>query len=142
MEKIKFPKNKRKIEVVDIGMKDYPGVFMYVWDDPSREVVFTLIRSVLAENPTEESVNAYFDAACRYIIESNVDGLNFDTVEDTIDSFRHPDLPWGFMYEFIALAVAELMEESNKLKKVLRGRSKTRSTRDENESEVEKSKND
>jgi hypothetical protein len=120
METIQFPKGEEKILVTDLGL-NYPGVEMYVWDDPSQPVCTDLLMTLVRHKQEldEATIGKFFQAVTRYVIRSNIDGLKFDTVEDTIASFQHPDLPWGYMYEFITLAVGKLLDDNEKLKKAL-----------------------
>ena len=121
MKKIKFPKKEKKIDVADLGM-DYPGVIMWVWDDPNATVCNDMLKAILTadDDLDEEITDKFFEAITRYIIRSNVEGLNFDTVDKTIESFSHPDLSWGFLYEFSTLEIGRLLEENRKLKKALK----------------------
>lgn len=120
MQKIKFPKKGQKIRVSDIGMEDYPEVVMTVWNDPNGHIITKMVYSVTkaTDDITDEDAEEYFAAVTEYIMDSNIEGLSFDTIEETKASFEHPSLPFGFLYEFVVLALGKLIEESDRLKKV------------------------
>lgn len=121
MKKKKFPKNTRTIDVSEVGMVDYPGILFEVWDDPNFPVLAAMITGSTAQkDQIDEGVTKrYFEAVSSFIIDCNIEGLDFSTPESTQESYGFPDLPMGFMMEFVASAIGQIITESEKVKKVL-----------------------
>ena len=129
-KKIAFPKKTTKVSLADLGFEDeaYDEFYFEFWKDPSRKVVFDLLESVvqsvdelrgLSKEEQVDTSERFFMAVSRVIVDTNIDGLSFETEEDAQNSFSHPDLPWGFMYTVVTSYVLRLLETQQALKKTL-----------------------
>lgn len=119
--KIAFPKKRVVVDVGDdLGLADYEGVKFVMWADPSVQVIANTILplSKTDEETKQSDADAYFDALNEIILDSNIEGLSFATIDDTIDSFDHSGLPWGFVAQVAALYCAKVISESESLKKM------------------------
>lgn len=118
--KIAFPKKKVTIDVVeDLGMpSDYEGVKFVMWADPSIAVLTGVLSATTKDEPTESDADTYFDSIKELIIDSNIDGLDFSTLEGAITAFDHKSLPWGFVGQVAAFYCAYVITQSEHLKKM------------------------
>jgi hypothetical protein len=98
------------------------------WNNPSRKVISVLIDVISSDNESltdmedeqqKEFVNRFFDVIPDFILESDLDGLEFDTQEKAVESFEHPELPIGFMYKVVVHLVLRVLTEADYLKNVL-----------------------
>lgn len=130
VDKIKFPKKSVRIELPDLGYEEetYGAFWFEFWKDPSRTVVFDLLNPIvqsvddlraLKETEQIETSDKFFEAVSRLVMDTNIDGLDFSTPQSAQESFRHPDLPWGFMYGVVTSYVLRLLETQQSLKKML-----------------------
>ena len=131
MKKKAFPKKYVDIDIKDLGFFKYAddGIAFRFWSDPSQEVIYTLMKTtifatkeeVIAMNDEEkERLNrSFMECATELIIDCNIEGLSFNTPEETEESFYHPALPWSFLFEIIQQYIIRLMTEHNRLKKTL-----------------------
>lgn len=119
--KIAFPKKKKKINVgEDLGLAGYSEVEFVMWADPSVRTIARILSPLAKaeEDITNDDGDAYFDAMHQIFIETNIDGISFDTLEDTIMAYDHPHLPYGFIGQVAAFYCTKLITESDALKKV------------------------
>lgn len=138
-QKIKFPKRIATINVAeDLGMDEYPGVTFDVWEDPSRAVVGALLKAVMwTEEQTDEEAEEFFGHVSNFIVDCNIEGVSFDTLDDVVDAFKSDVLPWGFLFELIVLLTARLLEKNEKIKKALMALSGSPDSGSVNENEEE-----
>lgn len=121
MKKVSFPKTTKIVDVSeDLGIEGYNGVKFEMWRDPSRKVLLTIIGSfaINEDSLTETDANDFFSAISELIIDSNIEGISFDTQEETEKAFNADNLPWGFVYSVIVSYVVKIIDESESLKKV------------------------
>ena len=119
--KIAFPKKKKKINVEeDLGLEGYGTVEFVMWADPSVRTIARVLSplSKAEEDITNDDGDAYFDAIHQLFLETNVEGISFDTLAETIESYDHPHLPYGFIGQVAAFYCTKLITESEALKKV------------------------
>jgi hypothetical protein len=120
---ITFPKKKIQIDVGDdLGLSEYQGVKFSMWADPSVRTIARILSPLSKEEGdlTEADGDAYFDALNQIILETNIEGISFDTLEDTIEAYDHPHLPYGFIGLVASFYCTKLITESDALKKVFR----------------------
>ena len=143
-KKLAFPKKTTRVFLRDLGFEEdtYEDFYFDFWKDPSRSVVFDLLESVvqsvdelkgLSHADQVDTSERFFAAVSRAVMDTNIDGLSFDTEEKTRKSFAHPDLPWGFMYTVVTSYVLRLLETQQALKKTLVESAKTLNSGNDNE---------
>ena len=134
MKKIKLQKKKTKLTLGQLLMDDGDEMFVEVWADPSKKLVFDLLGIVLLsseelqdlnETEQEEIHNDYLRAVSLIFLDSNIDGLDFSSPEGVRESMTSVDLPWGFMYDLTVHYTSWLLTYHEKIKKVLRLSKKT-----------------
>lgn len=59
----------------------------------------------------------FFKAVTLMILDSDIKGISFDTVEDTKAAFVFDKIPLGFLYSVVTLYLARVMGVSDDLKK-------------------------
>lgn len=119
--KIAFPKKKVSIDVGDdFGLTEYTGVKFIMWADPSVRTIARILSPLSKEEDelTEVDGDAYFDALHQIILDTNIDGIDFSTLESTIGAFDHEHLPYGFIGQVASFYCTKLITESEALKKV------------------------
>jgi hypothetical protein len=119
--KIAFPKKRVVIDCeADLGIEEYSGVQFVMWADPSVSVIANILSPVSKSDDeiTARDADSYFDAIHEIVIDSNIEGLDFSTVDSTIESFDHKSLPWGFVSQVVTLYCAKVITESESLKKM------------------------
>ena len=98
------------------------------WEDPSQEVVFSLINMVGSskddlENQTTEDINEfnkkYFDYVCLLLEDCSVEGIDFRTPESTEEAFYDKRISWGVFHLATIAYLSRLVDEYGILKKVL-----------------------
>lgn len=127
MKKIKFPKKTKLVNVTrDLGMDEtYEDVEFLVFDDPPRSIVGAIMRAITltdeeaAQDNSQQIVDEYFEAVTELIIDCNIEGLSFNTADETVESFESKIIPWGFLYDFVVFYISYLITESDRIKKAL-----------------------
>lgn len=99
------------------------------WKDPSREVVFDLLR-IMGTTPGElddftadEILNLddqYFECASLIFVDCDIKDIDFSTPDSTREAFDDKRIPWGTFHNALLLYVGKLMEEYEVLKNALR----------------------
>ena len=98
------------------------------WDNPSRSVLGKLIKVISTDNEALTSMDEsdqtkfldeFFGVMPDFILESDLDGLEFDTKEQAIAAFEHPELPMGFMYTAVVHMVLRVLTEGEYIKNAL-----------------------
>ena len=129
-----FKKRRKSVEKTysiintkeDFGLDVEIGVAY--WNNPSRSVLGVLINVISTDNETltsmddsnqTEFIDKFFDVMPDFILESDLDGLEFDTKDKAIASFEHPELPMGFMYRVVVHLVLRVLTEAEYVKNVL-----------------------
>ena len=121
--KIAFPKKKVSIDVgEDLGLTDYTGVKFIMWADPSPRTIARILSPLSKDEDklTEADGDAYFDALNEVFLDTNIEGIGFGTLRETIESFDHGSLPYGFIGLVASFYCTKLITESEALKKVFR----------------------
>jgi len=96
------------------------------WENPSKEVVFTLIEVLQADTKKLDQIEAkelnkkYFDCASLILVDCDIKGINFDTPESTEAAFLDKRLPWGIFHQAIMAYLGKLVDEYKVLKNALR----------------------
>lgn len=119
--KMAFPKKKVTIDVEeDLGIEGYGGVQFVMWADPSVTVIANILSPISKDEDsiTSRDADSYFDAINEVVIDSNIEGLDFSSVDAVIESFDHKSLPWGFVSQVVTLYCAKVITESESLKKM------------------------
>jgi hypothetical protein len=119
--KIAFPKKKVSIDVgEDLGLTEYTGVKFVMWADPSVRTIARILSPLSKDEGelTEADGDSYFDALHEIILDTNIEGVSFGTLEETIESFDHGSLPYGFIGLIASFYCTKLITESEALKKV------------------------
>lgn len=100
-----------------------------VWKDPSEEVAYGLLsiigstKSDIEEKSEEELIEMnhdfyYYVSQC--IIDTDIEGLSFDTPEDAEKAFDSPEVDWIFLWNVLGKYIETIFESSYAIKKVLR----------------------
>ena len=127
-------KNKReRIEKAHsiINTKDDLGMDVEIqiayWNNPSRAVFGDLVDSIatpsekldaMDEQQQQSFSDKYFAAVTELLIESDLLGLDFNTVDETLASFEHPELPMQFMHKLVINLVLRILTEAGYVKNV------------------------
>lgn len=131
--------------------KDYEldaDIDVAFWAAPSQSVVIDLMQilgSARAEDVDkiepekfEDMDKRYFECVSLLIVDTNISGLDFSTPEKTREAFYVDYLPWGVFHLAVLMYVAELSEEYDYLKNLLkRAAQLAPSGTDKNETESE-----
>lgn len=128
LQKIAFPKQTNDIRVEDLGLTYADGVVFRFWSNPSRSVIRTITKvlaspgETLADLDREEQdklMDDFYRAISLFIIDTNLEELDFRTPEATKESFESDAMPYGFIYEVVLLYILRELSFSDRLKKVL-----------------------
>lgn len=128
MQKIVFPKQSKTFDMVDLGIDGADGVLFKFWVNPSKPVMKALYDVImrdqaafmaLEDHELEEMEQQYYEALTQVIVETNVDSLRFDTVDDVKKSFEAEDVPIGFVHKVVVGYVHQMLEENDSVKKAL-----------------------
>lgn len=130
MEKIKFPKTYEDINITDLGVPgvEEGGVIFRFWDNPSKAAVEHILRVVSAESKDllampehklKEWDEKYNQAIAALVIDCNLEGVSFETVEDVEAAYENPDLPIGLVHQVIVGYITKLLGENERVKKTV-----------------------
>jgi hypothetical protein len=110
--------------------KDYDleqDITVEFWKDPSRKVVMDLLEILgrqTSDSITEEEAERidvrYYECVSLIIVDCDIEGISFDTPDESRAAFEAEFLPWGIFHQAMMLYVAELTREHSILKNVLR----------------------
>lgn len=109
----------------DFGLGEV-GYKIAFWADPSRPIVSKFLnvmftkREELDEMDEEElkKINEdFWVAVSSIIVDTNIEGLSFDTPEEAQASFDSPDIDHNFLIDCIMSYVQSVLSESSLLKK-------------------------
>ena len=109
----------------DLGLLEH-DVNVEFWKDPSRSVLFTLLRIMRTDTEgltSEELIQLnkdYFECAALMLIDCEIDFVDFSTPESTEAAFKDKRLPWGIFHQAMIAYVSKLSDEYQVLKNVLR----------------------
>jgi hypothetical protein len=101
-------------------------ITVWFWENPSREVVFTLIDVLNSNTKGLDPIEAqdlnkrYFDCASLMLIDCDIEGVDFSTPESTEAAFQDKRLPWGIFHQAILAYMGKLVDEYKVLKNALR----------------------
>jgi len=132
--------------------------------DPPREVIFDLMEIISSnfelEKKKDESEKAgtewdvyedvnreeidrrnklYYNAASQLIFDTDLDGLSFDTAEDTEAAFENDKLPLTFLYRAVGEYIALLFQTHSELKKIMKRAAELETSGKNSEEKVEES---
>ena len=111
----------------DMGLKgSHDFVF---WDDPSKEVVMTLVDTVsmneerlnaLSEEDKKRMDSEWWSALSKVFIDCDIEGVDFSTPESTKASFDSENVSWGYLLDVAFFYVGRLLAENKRLGEILR----------------------
>jgi hypothetical protein len=101
-----------------------------VWTDPSRQACMELLLIFGRQNSDEikelsdedaaKMDDTYYHYASMILVDCDIKGINFATAETTRKAFDDERLPWGIFHMALMVYIAQLTDEYQVLKNVLR----------------------
>lgn len=125
MKKRQFKPKTQALNLKDDLFLD-EDITVEFWENPSRNVVFTLIEVLqanakeLSSTEADEINRKYFDCASLILVDCDIEGIDFDTPESTEAAFLDKRLPWGIFHQAIMAYLGKLVDEYQVLKNALR----------------------
>ena len=128
-----FKSKRERIEKTHsiINTKDDLGMDVEIqiayWNNPSRAVFGDLVDSIATPSEKLDAMDEqqqqlfsdkYFAAVTELLIDSDLVGLDFNTVDETLASFEHPELPMQFMHKLVINLVLRILTEAGYVKNV------------------------
>ena len=116
-----------------------------LWKDPSESVVFGLIGILgvtrdeldsMSDREIEDMNDRYYGYISEVIIDCDIANVSFETAEDAMAAFEHPEVDWTFFQTVVGKYIDDVLAEAGAIKKVLRYIRRI-STSGENSSEQE-----
>lgn len=129
--KIKFPKKTVELSPVDLEMADaelYKEVKITFWDNPSRTTVRGLFKLVsaagdflkgMSNDELRQLEKEFYASVSQIVVDTNIEGISFDTPEEAMAAFEADHLPMGFMHEAVTNYVIYMFKYNEKVKKAL-----------------------
>ena len=131
MEKRQFPKKSITLTPVDLKMLDgemYEEIKFKFWDNPSRSAVIGLFKFASASGEFLEKLSVdklrqveeeFYYSVSQIVIDTNIDGISFDTPDLVKEAFEADFIPMGFLMEAVTAYVTYMLEYNDKVKKAL-----------------------
>jgi hypothetical protein len=104
----------------DLGLVDYPGIKFVMWADPAVTTIARILTPLAKKEDdiTPDDGDAFFDALNEVILDSNIEGIEFGSLEKVIKAYDHPHLPYGFVGTVATFYCMKIITDSEALKKV------------------------
>lgn len=110
----------------DLGLDE--DVTIEFWANPSRAVCMNIMLVLGAAFDAESKKRIegladlekmFYESISELIVDTDIEGVSFDTPESTMKAFEHPGIPWHVFTDAIIVYISELTNKYEPLKKVL-----------------------